>query len=131
MHNGFWAVHTLFRASRRPTRWFFGRKGRVPASHVGGAVLWPRGQGLPLLTAAGKEVRPPCQLSALPLPAHRDMGHSARAIWVTWPMVGPPYPSYTPPGSNVTGEDSGGSSAPPTRKKGGRCEEVDGNTGDG
>src|SRR5215216_6406296 len=32
-------------------------------------------------------------------------------------MVGSHYRSYTLPGSNVTGEDSGGSSAPPSERK--------------
>src|SRR5215207_9973052 len=34
-------------------RWFFGRKGRVPhAVTIGGAVLWPKGQGPPHLIRA-------------------------------------------------------------------------------
>src|SRR5829696_4997979 len=36
-------------------RWFFGRKGRVPhADTIGGAVLWPKGQGPPHLTSRAK-----------------------------------------------------------------------------
>jgi hypothetical protein len=43
---------------------FFGRKGRVlPESHTGGAVLWPKGQGLPHLSrAAGSAHADPARL---------------------------------------------------------------------
>src|SRR5215203_5889105 len=82
MHNGFWAGHTLFRASWRLTRWFFGRKGRVPRVTPGGAVLWPRGQGPRHLIAGQFFSKQEAEVLKGLRPFRyqpSDMGHPARA----------------------------------------------------
>src|SRR5215203_597264 len=57
-------------------RWFFGRKGRVPhAVTIGGAVLWPKGQGPPHLTPKAK----PGFVSSVPA----LLSSALRRVWIS------------------------------------------------